>query len=478
MIDCNQVLSHSFKLILVNFIYVIMAKIARRTILKTLGVFSLGGIMPLSGRTLNESSQTDRHINSISTDILIIGGGTAGVIAAIQAGRAGCSTILVENGSQLGGTTTTGGVAFPGLFHAWGKQVISGIGWELVTDTVRLDDAKLPDFSIPTGRNHPRHQIRINPFLYSLLAEEKCIEAGVKIRYYETPVKAEFNGNKWEVETIGKGSYNKIVCDQLIDCTGNAFVTSLAGLRVLREDQTQPGTQIFQIDGYDINSIDLTSLQKSFNEEVNKGNLLYTDARGNIANILRSKGDNAQHVLNADSSTSELHTQTNINGRTSVLRLLRFLRKFPGCEQTRIISLQPETAIRETFRIDGEYQITHEDYVTGKVFDDALAYSFYPIDLHDPKGIIPKHLNEGVVATIPLSALIPKGSKNFLVAGRCISSDRLANSALRVQASCMAMGQIAAATAVLASNNKTTPGQVPLNSIKSVLKEHGAIVPE
>jgi len=455
-----------------------MAKIRRRTMLKTLGGVSLGGFIPISGKTFSETKKPVKDLKIIETEILVIGGGTAGVIAAIQAGRAGCSTVLVENGSQLGGTITTAGVAFPGLFHAWGKQVISGIGWELVTETVRMDDAKLPDFTIPTGKQHPKHQVRLNPFLYACLAEEKCLEAGVQIRYYETPVKAEFNDNHWEVETIGKGTHVKIVCNQLIDCTGNASVTSLAGFRVLRENETQPGTQIFQIEGYDINSVDLPALQKSFEDEVKKGNLLYTDARGNIAGILRSKGDNAQHVLKADSSTSELHTQTNIQGRASVLRLLRFLRKFPGCENTKLVRLQPETGVRETYRIDGEYQVTREDYVTGKVFEDSLAYSFYPIDMHDAKGIIPKHLDEGVVATIPLRALIPKGSTNFLVAGRCISSDRMANSALRVQASCMAMGQAAGAAAALAFHQKTTPLNISLKDIKEMLLDYGAIVPE
>jgi len=446
--------------------------------LKTLGGVSLGGFIPICGKTFSETKKPVKDLKIIETEILVIGGGTAGVIAAIQAGRAGCSTVLVENGSQLGGTITTAGVAFPGLFHAWGKRVISGIGWELVTETVRMDDAKLPDFTIPTGKQHPKHQVRLNPFLYACLAEEKCLEAGVQIRYYETPVKAEFNDNHWEVETIGKGTHVKIVCNQLIDCTGNASVTSLAGFRVLRENETQPGTQIFQIEGYDINSVDLPALQKSFEEEVKKGNMLYTDARGNIAGILRSKGDNAQHVLKADSSTSELHTQTNIQGRASVLRILRFLRKFPGCESTKLVRLQPETGVRETYRIDGEYQVTREDYVTGKVFEDSLAYSFYPIDMHDAKGIIPKHLDEGVVATIPLRALIPKGSTNFLVAGRCISSDRMANSALRVQASCMAMGQAAGAAAALAFHQKTTPLNISLKDIKEMLLDYGAIVPE
>jgi hypothetical protein len=455
-----------------------MAKIERRTMLKTLGGISIAGVLPISGKAFNKYKEDGKIIKTITTEVLVVGGGTAGVIAAIQAGRAGCSTVLVENGSQLGGTITTAGVAFPGLFHAWGNQVIGGIGWELVTETVRMDDAKLPDFTIPTGKQHPKHQVRLNPFLYACLAEEKCLEAGVQIRYYETPVKAEFKGKQWEVETIGKGTHVKIVCNQLIDCTGNAAVTSLAGFRVLRENETQPGTQIFQIDGYDINSVNLPALQKSFEEEVKKGNLLYADARGNIAGILRTKGDNSQHVLKADSSTSELHTQTNIHGRASVLRLLRFLRKFPGCESTKLVRLQPETGVRETYRIGGEYQFTREDYVTGKVFEDSLAYSFYPIDLHDSKGIVPKHLDEGVVATIPLRALIPKGSKNFLVAGRCISSDRMANSALRVQASCMAMGQVAAATAFLANKLNITPLEVPLNDLKSLLKEHDAIVPE
>ena len=71
--------------------------------------------------------------------VLVVGGGTAGTIAAIQAGRVGASVLLVERNSQLGGTMTTGGVAFPGLFDAWGKQVIAGIGWELVKESVELD---------------------------------------------------------------------------------------------------------------------------------------------------------------------------------------------------------------------------------------------------------------------------------------------------------------------------------------------------
>jgi hypothetical protein len=92
--------------------------------------------------------------------------------------------------------------------------------------------------------------------------------------------------------------------------------------------------------------------------------------------------------------------------------------------------LQPETGFRESFRIIGDTVITVQDYTSGRHFEDAVSYAFYPVDLHTRTGVRPKPLKRGIVPTVPLSSLIPKGSKNIIVAGRCISSDRLANSAL------------------------------------------------
>lgn len=454
-----------------------MTKINRRKMINTLGFVSVGTLFPVQGETPIVKRNSEVKIKTIHADILVAGGGTAGVIAAIQAAHAGCSTVLVENGSQLGGTTTTGGVAFPGIFYAWGKQVIGGIGWELVSETVRLNDDVLPDFSVPYGEEHWKHQISINKYLYALLAEEKCIEAGVQIRFYETPVDIQFKKNNWEVETIGKGTHTKIICTQVIDCTGNAALTSLAGFGVLRERETQPGTLMFKIAGYNYESLDLKTIRKHYDEEIFKGTLNKEEFRNDIEGLLRKAGDNIQHVAGADSTTSELNTITNIKGRKSLLTILRFLRNQPGCKNTRIVSMQPETGVRETYRIDGVYQITRDDYVNGKVFDDSVSYSFYPIDLHDENGVEPKQLKKGTVATVPLRALIPKNSLNFMVAGRSVSSDRLANSALRVQASCMAMGQAAGAAAALACKNKVTPLEVPIHLIKALIADYGGITP-
>src|SRR3546814_12730703 len=88
---------------------------------------------------------------------------------------------------------------------------------------------------------------------------------------------------------------------------------------------------------------------------------------------------------------------TLFRSRKSLLSHLRFLRNLPGCEETKVIDMQTETATRESFRIDGHYQITHEDYVTGRSYDDAVSYSYYPIDLHDENGVVPDHLEDGVV---------------------------------------------------------------------------------
>ena len=369
-------------------------------------------------------------------DVLVVGGGTAGHVAAIQAARAGAETLIVERNSQLGGTTTTGGVAFPGLFDAWGKQVIAGIGWELIRESVDLDGGKLPNFA-KVPQRHWQNQVFTNQFLYAILAEEKCAQAGVEIAFYEFPQAVRKTGRGWEVDCVGFGTRRHVRCKQIIDCTGGAEVVGMLGFPRLRERERQPGSYLFM-------------LGKEHEPGRNQIHRLY--------------------VHGADSTNSRTATEANLTGRKTILAKLRK-------EQKRLMHLQPETGFRETYRIEGETLITVNDYTSGRLFDDAISYAFYPVDLHTKSGVKPKPLKPGTVPTIPLRALIPKGSRNIIVAGRCVSSDRLANSGLRVQASCMGMGQAAGAAAALAAKAGTTPLGVPLEEIHALLHEHGQIVP-
>jgi hypothetical protein len=369
-------------------------------------------------------------------DVLVVGGGTAGHVAAIQAGRAGASVLLVERGTQLGGTMTTGGVAYPGLFDAWGKQVIAGIGWEIVKESVEMDEGTLPDFA-KVPQHHYMNQVFTNQFLYAILAEEKCEKAGVRIAYHEFPQVVKKGNKGWEVDCIGFGTKRRVNCKQIIDFTGGAEVCGLVGLARLREDERQPGSYLYM-------------LGKAHEPGRNQIHRLY--------------------VHGADSTNSRTVTHANLTGRRTILEEVR---KTKG----RLMHLQPETGFRESFRIDGETLITVNDYRDGRVFEDAVCYAFYPVDLHTKEGVKPEPLKPGKVPTVPLRALVPKGSRNIIVAGRCVSSDRLANSGLRVQASCMGMGQAAGAAAALAAKTGMTPLEVPIKELYALLREHGAIIP-
>jgi glycine/D-amino acid oxidase-like deaminating enzyme len=137
-------------------------------------------------------------------------------------------------------------------------------------DAVNLNDDILPNFSIiPDNKSirHWRHQVTVNGALYAMLAEEKCMEAGVDIHYYETPTAITFNKGKWTVNTVGKGVANEIVCDQIIDCSGNAAAASIAGFPLLREEDIQPGSFIFRIGGYDFESLDLSKIPKEYHSQ-------------------------------------------------------------------------------------------------------------------------------------------------------------------------------------------------------------------
>jgi len=240
---------------------------------------------------------------------------------------------------------------------------------------------------------------------------------------------------------------------------------------------------MFKLAGYDLRKLDMNLINREYRKALKKGAFKQKEYFRSLHGLLRTghysneKTTFINHIHGADSTTSETHTSANIHGRDTLLRMLRFLRTLPGLENTTIHSMCPETSIRETYRIDGLHKVTVDDYVSGKRYGDAVCNSFYPIDLHDKVGVKPKQLKIGVVPSIPLRALIPKESTNFLVAGRCASSDQLANSALRVQASCMAMGQAVGATAALAVAKNTTSLEVPLKDIHALLRKHGAIIP-
>ena len=427
-------------------------------------------------------------------DVCVVGGGAAGIAAALQSGRSGAKTLLVERASQVGGNMTTGGVNWPGLFHAWGRQVIDGCGWELVTNCVALADGTLPDFSSDPGRLHWKHQVRVSIPLFVALAEEKLSAAGVEIRYQTAPSRAERRDGRWNLSLAADGEAQEVSAAVLVDATGNGTLSALCGGRRMRDPGAcQPGAFTYLMNPYARSAdLDFRTIDELHRKAVAEGRLEKSDiARGvrflvdeSNAMLDRFAGGPdhgttiANYIAGADNSTAGLRTRTNMRGRASMLRTYRFLRSLPGLEKTSIVWMSPEVGVRETWRVEGDAVLTGADYAAGRVFPDAVCHSFYPIDIHTvEEGVRPRHLERGTVPTVPLGALVVRGVDGVLVAGRCISTDRFANSAVRVQATCMATGQVAGEAAALAARLGGDVRKVPLDRLRDRLRASGAIVP-
>ena len=418
-----------------------------------------------------------------SFDIIVVGGGPAGVVAAIQCGRAGMRTLLVEKNGLPGGTMTAGGIAFPGLFFAWGRQIIAGIGWELVSEAAAESRLPLPDFSSWTGTSRFwRYQVQLNPVVYSALCDEKLLDSGVEILYHTMVAEVKLEDEIVELRLCTLEGFRTVRARRVIDCTGDASVCALAGYEVIHPAECQPATLSCKLAGYDFNQLDQASLCAAIDRAVAAGELRYTDLgwnkNGASLQFLSKYGDNANHIFPPlPTHTSEGRSRLEMEARSSLLRAWRFLRKQSGMENLSIGFGAFECGVRESAVIRGETTITAEDYCSGKRYPDAICNSFYPIDLHaSAQSIVQRQLEEGTVPQVPLRALIPSGSKLILAAGRCISSDRLANSALRVQATSMATAQAAGAAAAASIRCGKTVLQTPMENIRKILQEHGAIL--
>jgi hypothetical protein len=409
-------------------------------------------------------------------DVIVVGGGTAGTVAAVQAGRAGASTLLVEKNAMLGGTMTVAGINYPAQFFAWGQPIIGGIGWELFRKTYAETGAPLP--TPADGRRH----LPVDAAIFAALADQAVLDAGGDLLFHAMPAAVHRADGAWTVQVCTKTGLVTCRAKVLIDATGDANVVGLAGFERIGSDVVQPATLSFRCSGYDDDALDYAALKDAAEEAIAAGELLTTDVSwrddGPKA-LLRKHGNNANHVRAPEADTSEGRSRSEVEARKALLRMYRFLRKQPGLENFRIDWVCSEIGIRETVRIKGKGEVAVSDYESGRQYDDAVCYACYPIDEHRNDGQSPngRPLKEGVLPTIPRGALLPAGSRFLLVAGRCLASDREANSALRVECPCMAMGQAAGAMAALSARTGLDPEELPLADIHSLLRDHNAVVP-
>lgn len=416
-----------------------------------------------------------------SFDVVVIGGGPAGVCAAIAAARAGSSVLLVEKNGALGGTTTVAGVDLPGLFHAWGRQVIAGIGWELVSTVVEVSGDRLPDFS-QFQRPHNHLQVPVHRALYAAVIDAACETARVQVSLHTMLAGLVERDDSWEVALCGKLGIFHVTGRRVVDCSGDGNAVAMAGYPLRRSQARQPGTLMLRFGGYDPKRLNYREINDRIETAYAAGELHPSDfpeGSNPSESFLRRRGQGCLDIVGVDGSTSAGRTSAELRARQKMLRLFKFLRQIDGLNGLTVENAALECGIRETNTIVGEAFITASDYTSGRVWPDAVCYSFYPIDIHLPDGngidIVP--LAHGVVPTIPRSAMIPRGSKHLIVAGRTIAGDQAANSAYRVQATCMATGQAAGTIATLSIEGECAVGDVDLPLMRERLRSQGAILP-
>ncbi len=415
-------------------------------------------------------------------DVVVVGGGTAGVIAAIQAGRAGARTLLVEKNGMLGGTVTVGGINAPAHFFAWGKPVIAGIGWELMCRSLEISGEPIPTPDFTIDNDKPGH-LSMDKVVFAGVCDEAVLEAGVELLLHAMPGAASFENDGWKLTVCTKTGLRETRAKTLIDATGDANLVSLAGFELVRSPVVQPATLQLRCSGYDVQMLDFKALKTAAEAAIAAGELKTTDVSWNNSGpewFLRGHGSNANHVWAPGAETSEGRTAAEIEARRSALRAYRFFRKQPGLENFKFDWICTEVGIRETVTIRGKETVTVSAFESGFLYETAICYAYYNIDEHlnDGKGINYRRLGKNVLPTIPRGALLPAGSRFLLVAGRCAASDREANSALRVECPCMAMGQAAGALAALSARTGLDPEAVPLADVHALLRQHGAVVPE
>lgn len=436
-------------------------------------------------------------------DIVVAGCGSAGFTAAVQAGRLGKRVLLVEKNGMPGGIMTVGGNNDVAQFYAHNKQIISGIGWEFVKALEAEGGATIPDMQ-KTGVPHWYYGVHVNIPLAAAKMDEMLLCAGVDICYEQFVCAAnvepdnidtdnietdniETDGDNNRIKSIlitSKSGLVEISADTFIDCTGDGDLSVFAGADYECGEpdgnglSLQPGTVRAFLYGK-IPDENVNAVNASLQESVNNDELLAPDTRKcGIKTMLDSHYNNINHISRFNGADSHEKTLADIEGRRCVKRLYHALKK-AGLDPD-IESMSPETAMRETRRIVCDTKITAEDYVAAVRYPDGICNSFYPIDLHRDGmgGIYQIFLTDGQVPSIPLSAMTVKGVSNLFVAGRCAWGDRLANSAYRVKASCMAMGQACGAAAAQAvdDNSGRTRG-LDLEKLRQTLASNGAILP-
>lgn len=443
-------------------------------------------------------------MKKIEADVIVVGGGPAGIVAAIAAGRQGVKTVLVERYGFVGGMSTAA-MVYPWMtFHAdSGEQVIRGIAQEIVDRLIERGGSPghLRDTVGFVHTVTPYH-----PEIYQVVAVKMLREAGVELYLHSFVDEVEAaDGTIRSVRITTKSGKIELAGRIFVDASGDADVAYLSGAETLKgrdgDSQAQPMTMKFRMRGVDLEQIKAYMLANpdNFYKKTPIDELIGLPLTGisgfysewqasgvpiNRDQVLLFTGPaddevlvNCTRVQGLDGTQVEDLTRAEEEGRKQVLLMAEFLKRdVPGFARASVSAVGTQIGIRETRRIVGLYALTKEDVVAGRKFEDAIARSGYPIDIHDPsgKGVTASWIAGDGTYDIPYRCLVSRNANNLLAAGRCISTTHEALATTRLTPSCMATGQAAGTAAALAVLDGVTPAEVNVARLREALIQEKA----
>lgn len=419
--------------------------------------------------------------SNIQADIVVAGGGPAGVAAAIAAARLGADVLLVERYGFLGGMATAGFV-FPFMTHYAGdRPVIAGIWREMIQ---RLEEYP-HGFKASTHLGMRHFCFDVEGLKYTWL--RMCLEAGVRLQLHTWISDAILDDQRITgIVTHSKSGREEVSAQRIIDATGDGDVAARAGapfeLGRKADGLMQPMTLHFRLGNVDMRRIPSREEMNALYVRDQQVGLI-TDPRENLLWFDTTYPDqvhfNTTRIVKVDGTRRDDLTAAEIEGRRQVMELVPWITAtIPGFENAILLLTAPQVGVRETRRIMGEHVVTEDELLQLTKYPDAIALSAYPVDIHNPEGTgtIMKHLPYGEYYSIPYRSLLPLHIEQLLVAGRPISTTHEAHAATRIQAVASATGQAAGTAAVLSLRDNISVRTVDTNKLRAELQQQGAMV--
>ena len=425
-------------------------------------------------------------------DVAVLGGGPAGIAAAVAAARAGRRTLLIERYGFLGGMGTAAGVTnFCGLHaNVFGEmhRVVQGIASDLLARIDRLGGLNAPHLIL--GKIFAQ---AYDTAAYKIAADDLLAAHKVDIIFHALGAGVVMDQSRridaLLVET--KGGRQAVRADIFIDCSGDGDLAAWAGAPFEVGDSN--GHMLYPSMMFRLNGIDPERAGEAWRtipalmEQAEAAGTHKFPRKGAIVRPQKSQIEwrvNFTQLAREDGSAvngldPDQLTRGEIEGRRQAAAAFEFLRTVPGFEKSYIVDLPPQLGIRETRRVRGGDQLRGEGLLRCVAFEEFIGVNGWPMEQHiagDVAFRFPPIPESRGFNELPYRMLVPEGVDNLLMAGRCASMTHEGQSAARVSGACFAMGEAAGSAAALALSGNTIPRDIAVEKLQQALQEQGAFI--